>query len=498
MMNPKKYMILVLLVAGLLFSCEDYLDINDNPNEPTEASIIQLLPSAQLHIAFGLSNDPNRVAETNMQRLIVQRYDAWNVDGSAISNSWRFNLYAGGLRDAENIITQASESGDYYYVGISKLLKAYAYSMMVDMWDNIPYSEACSDEDYPRFDNGADIYDDLFALIDEALSDLEKGNTAPLSHADLIYGGDIQSWKRMGNTLKMKMYNQIRLLDPARARAGIENLVAAEQANPGQVLITRPEHDFIFRYGSSGDPENRHPGFQNDYMVKGEAYVSNFFYNHMTDHADPRVPYYFFNQSEDGFLGRHFGDPAPIGNDNMIRTVQGVYPVGGRYDNGQAMSVSGTSAPGNGQFRMLTNVMRLFMEAEAALTLNASVSASDSELFRFALEAAFADVERLNAPAMDASLVEAYIQQQMERYLESSSTANKLELLMTEKWIALFGNGLESYNDYRRTGFPVLPEPIETNNVRMLRFPYPEQELNSNKNAPPQPVNNQPVFWHVN
>ncbi len=488
----------MLLISGVFVSCEDYLDINDNPNEPTEASIIQLLPSAQLHIAFGISNFPNRIAETNVQRLIVQRFDGWNVTGSDMANTWRYNLYAGALIDIEDIIAKGTESGDYHFVAIAKLMKAYAYSIMVDMWDDIPFSEACGVAEYPTFDNSKEIYNRLFDLIDEGLADLERNNTAPLGHADLIYGGNIQSWKRMGNTLKLKMYNQIRKAEPARAKTGIESLVAAEMANPGQVLITQPDHDFIFRYGSTSDPENRHPGFQNDYLVKGEAYISNYFYNHMANNNDPRMPFYFFNQSSDGFIGRHFGDPAPIGNDTPIRTVQGIYPVGGRYDDGHAMTVSGSSAPGNGQFRMITHVMRLFIEAEAALTLNANVSANADELFRMAMEAAFQDINRLNAPNLSPGAVNDYLQLKSDRFAESQTPNSKLNLVMTEKWVALFGNGIESYNDYRRTGFPDVPDPIETNNVRMQRFPYPEQELRSNKNAPMQPINSQPVFWQVN
>lgn len=496
-MNTKIYLLLIFVMTGILTSCEDYLDINDNPNEPTEASIMQMLPSAQVHMAFALSNDANRVAETNMLRLVVGRYDGWNVDGSAMSNTWRFNLYAGALNNIGTIIRQAGESGDYHYTGISKLLKAYTYSMMVDMWDDIPFSEACGAAEYPVFDKGAAIYDALFALIDEGLADLGKDNAAPLSHVDLIYGGDISSWKRMGNTLKLKLYNQIRLVEPGRARSGIESLVAAERANPGQVLITRPEHDFIFRFGSTGDPENRHPGFQNDYLVKGESYICHFFHDRMVDNADPRIPYYFFRQSADGFIGRHFGDPAPIGNDGHLRTVQGIYPVGGRFDDGQPQGVSGSSAPGNGQFRMITNVMRLFIETEASLAMDATVSGDAGELFRLAMEAAFGDVNRLSAPNIPAEKIDTYVQRQMDRFHSSTALAEKLEVVMNEKWVALFGNGLESYNDYRRTGFPVLPDPIETNNVRMWRFPYPEQELSSNKNAPAQPVNNNRVFWHV-
>lgn len=497
-MKSIKYILVLLLMAGVFTSCEKFLDINDDPNNPTEASILQLMPSAQLAIAFQFSNIANRVGEDAVQHLVVQRFDAWAVDGSDLSNDWRFNLYAGALKDLEDIIEQSTESEDFHYAGISKLLKAYSYSLMVDMWDDIPYSQACREFEYPLFDDAADIYDDLFSLIDDGIADLAKGNEAPLDQADLIYGGDIESWVRMGNTLKLKLYNQIRLIDADRAKTGIENLVAAENANPGTVLITSADQDFSFNYVNNANPENRHPGFQNDYMVKGEAYISNFFYDLMDGNSDPRIPYYFYNQGEDGFEGRDYGDPGPIGNDNGSRTVQGIYPVGGKFEDGSATSVTGSSAPGNGEFRMITNVMRLFIETEAALTLNATVSGNADDLFQSAMEEAFAEVNRLDAPNISTDDISAYVQQQMQNFADSVTTESKLNLVMTEKYVAMFGNGLEAFNDYRRTGYPVIPDPIETNQLRLLRFPYPDDELTANPNAPAQPNRNVPVFWDVN
>jgi hypothetical protein len=497
-MKSITYLILLTLFLGFFTSCEKFLDINDDPNNPVDATILDLMPSAQLGIAFAFSNIPGRVGEDAVQHLVIGRFDGWAADASDFSNDWRFSLYAGGLKDIEDIIVRSTESENYHFAGIAKLLKAYSYSMMVDMWDDIPYSQACSDFEYPEFDDAAAIYDSIFVLIDEGIENMGMANDVSLRDVDLIYGGDPQSWIRMGNTLKLKLYNQIRLVDPNRARAGIEALVAAEAASPGQVLITNPDQDFNFYYVSNANPENRHPGFQSDYMVKSESYVSNYFYNLLDNNNDPRIPYYFFNQSADGFAGRNYGDPAPIGNDGDDRTVQGIYPVGGRFDDGVPEAVSGSSAAGDGEFRMITNFMRIYIEAEAALSMGANVSASPALLFEQALEASFLEVNRLNAPAIEESLVFDYIAARLTDFADSTTNESKLNLLMTEKWIANFGNGLESYNDYRRTGYPVIPDPIETNNLRLLRFPYPTTEMDSNPNAPDQPDRNVPVFWDIN
>ena len=158
---------MMIVLAGYFTSCEKFMDINDDPNNPSDAAIIDLMPAAQLGIAFGLSNMLNRVAEDAVQHLVIQRFDGWAVEPSDLSNAWRFSLYAGGLKDLETIIEKAAVEESWHYVGVSKLLKAYAFSVMVDLWDDVPYSQALKEEfAYPEFDDGAAIYDALVSLIE--------------------------------------------------------------------------------------------------------------------------------------------------------------------------------------------------------------------------------------------------------------------------------------------------------------------------------------------
>ena len=97
---------------------------------------------------------------------------------------------------------------------------------------------------------------------------------------DLIYDGNLAAWKKMGYTLKLKMYNQIRLIEPSLAKTQIESLVASGN------LIGSNGDDFVFQFGTSTSPENRHRGFITDYETNGEAPVNTFFYETMFDKAD--------------------------------------------------------------------------------------------------------------------------------------------------------------------------------------------------------------------
>ena len=485
------YPILILMMIAS-YSCEEYLDINEDPTAPTDATILDLLPSGQVACAFRLSNQMNRAASDNVQYL-RGRYDSWGIAPSDLSNAWRFSLYAGGLKDLDDVEKRATASENFHFVGVAKLMKAYTYSIMVDVWDDIPYTDALNDEIlHPKFDDASTIYSNLLALIDDAIADLDKPLptiSADLNSVDLIYGGDLNKWKKMAYTLKLKMYNQIRLIDPAAAKSNIESMISSGK------LISSNADDFVFNFGSSTTPSNQHPGFQNDYKVKGEAYVNTHFFDVMKENLDPRIPYYFYNQNDD-FEGRYTGAPAPTGNDNDTRTVQGIYSVGGKFDDGSAKSVTNASGAGNGRFRMITNVMRLFIECEAALALDATVSDTPENLYKKALEATFAEVNSLDAPNITDEAKNLYITGRLAKFNNAANNQEKLALIMEDKWITSFGNALEAYNDYRRTGFPVLPDPLTaSNNVVAHRFPYPVDELSSNTNAPEQPLNNVKVFW---
>lgn len=493
-MNIHKYKILFVFIGFAMCSCSNYLDINQDPDKPTEATILDLMPVVQTSTAFAFSNNLNRIGGDVVQ-YFVGRYDGWAISESDLSNDWRFNLYAGGLKDIEDLIGKAESSGNYHFSGIAKLLKAYSYSLMVDIWNDIPYTEAINDEiSSPKFDEARGIYNSLFTLIDEAIADLDKTNQASLEDVDMIYGGNVASWKRMANTLKLKMYLQLRHVDPTKAKSEIEALIQKESSNPGSTLITEASQDFNYYFGVNSTPENRNLGFQTDYKTKGETHINNFFYDFMFGKNDPRIPYYFYKQSGD-FEGRNEGDPEGIGNDADTRTVQGIFSCGGKYDDGSARAVSGSSASGDGEFRMLTGFMTTFMEIEAALTLNATVSDDARSLFEKAMKSVFDEVNSLDAPNISTTDRDAYINTRLADYDATTSNDDKLKIVIEERWISQFGNALESYNDLRRTGYPELPAPIETNDLFPNRLPYPDDELSANPNAPKQPENNTKVFW---
>ena len=196
-----------ILPAAILFaSCKKSLDINTDPNNPNPSIISeqQLLPTAEKSLGdalaissaatttigigagvsggiqiAGLSDICSVFAHQTIQRSELDKY---GVTGNSfdIQATW-LSFYQGAVNNLEVIIQKATTNDDAVYNGIAKVLKAYAYSQFVDVFGNIPFSEASkldSGITYPKFDKDADIYPQLFALLDDAISDLSNASSA--------------------------------------------------------------------------------------------------------------------------------------------------------------------------------------------------------------------------------------------------------------------------------------------------------------------------------
>lgn len=519
-------------LLGLLFlagSCKDFVDINADPNNPTTPVLDLILPATQVSMAGSL-RDVNVGTSILTQQLYTTNTSRNFQEGTDYQASWN-GLYTQVLNDLEIIIREGTTQQRWDYVSIAKLQKAYIYSLMVDLWGDVPYADATKGlaATDPAFEKGDVIYDKLFALIDEGLADAAKGNFAiQPTTADLIYRGDKAAWIRMGNSLKLKLFNQIRLVQPDKAKAGIAALLSSNAP-----LISTNAQDFSFRFGSSETPANRHPWHRAEYQASKSYYMSQNFMERLFGTDDPRVRYFFFRQTSNytvgftptgnGYFGRYTGDATASPNDNALKATFGVYPAGGLYDaapinnltannvfisnsaaTGSPKVVTNTDGSGAGVFPLITNAMVKFILAEAALTMGTTGDAK--QLFQDGITAHLNSVNTIatsggnSAPVLPTATITAFVASRTAQY-DAADPAGKLSAVMTQKYIAQFGNGIESYNDYRRTNLPVLAAPIAPLNSFPLRLSYSVTELSTNgsvsDNAEKLQAAQQitPVFW---
>ena len=308
----------IMLLGALLFlsACsEDFFDINEDPNNPTTAALSQLLTNSQVAIAgatglstTGLSSHLSVFMHQTVRRGDPDRYGTLG-NSFMINAAWQ-QFYDIALQDLNVLIETAEnvEEGmlpNLEYAGIAKLLKAYAYSVMVDVWGDIPFSQAHNLAEFqaPAFDDDATIYPQLLDMIDTGIDNIT--NSSPNEALkpgsdDLIYGGSNARWIKFGKTLKLRMLNQVRMVGTIGDAEGQIRALLEEGD-----LIDDQRLDFQLMFGASVSPDNRHNGFVIDYAMQTKTfYISPWFWDIMkgnnpdilTGVLDPRVPYYFHKQ----------------------------------------------------------------------------------------------------------------------------------------------------------------------------------------------------------
>jgi len=553
-MQSKK--LLYLLTAGLFLTgsgCKKFLDVNKNLNDPTTVPVSTLLTSAELSIGNGMamgSGLSNGLSVYMHQQTTREASDGYGIKGDdfRVENPW-YGLY-GAIKNLDVIIEQGTAEERFMYAGIARILKAYTYSVMVDVWGDIPFSEFNkfkSGIKQPSFDDDAKIYPQLFAMLDSGIADINNPTkNASLPGADdVIYSGNKTKWLKAANTIKLKWYTQLRKVQ------NVTPEVTALLAAPA-TLINANSESFLLPYGPLGASDDRNPGF-GDYTASQRGQnVSPWLYEIMKGYnpifegiTDPRIPYYIYNQLaknnpatppnateyRDGpFVSIYFGSLGPNrnGSQQTSASLFGIYPVGGRYDDGLGGVASSSSGTGAAPYRFLTYADRLYLEAELIQT---GVAPGDARaVFAKALAASMSQVDYIitayvkptqAVPALGAQT--DYINSILALY-DAAGAEKQLEYIMTEKWLSSFGSNVDQYTDYRRTGYPILfdprnpqmapngrvqppingnPEvasqasvPVALSKNFPQSLPWSQSELELNASAPPQKVpENYKIFW---
>jgi hypothetical protein len=547
-MKLKVNKILIVFATLIFMSCEkDFLDINKDPNNPVDATLELLLPSTQLDMAGAMGTAGGGLSQITMSYMhqIVQRSSGQNdyaIQGVdfGVTAPW-LTLYTRSLADLEILIQKSEEVEAFPYLGISQVMKAYIYSILVDVYGDVPFSEAHKAPEIllPKYDNGEEIYPQLFALLDAGIENLEKESIFEVGGEDLIYGGDQGLWIKFAKSLKLKMYNQIREVQDV----SVEVAALLDEGD----LISDGSEDFELEYGTSVGPDNRNPGYVQEWSPgTANYYISPYFYETMAnlntfnhrnygaeiDITDPRIPYYFYNQigtvseatSPENPCSYCYGyndpntrtfivkvpelegtgavmifpfslniDPNEGFAQGSSQTVVGLYPVGGKFDDGQGGASNFNGNPQVPQ-RLLTHYAVKYIEAE--LYQSGEVAGDARAAFEEAMYASFDKVNEIAASVSAPEIIEEDIVEYVDAVLAAFDAADdegKLEHIMTQKWIANFGWGVDPYTDFRRTGYPVLYDGNTDNLSYTIRtkefpfaFPWPTANLQVNSNAPGQ------------
>ena len=502
----------LIIFAGLAVmvsvSCKkNFLDINDNPNRATAITPQLAIPAAL--------EDAARETQTRYLQLAfwtgywatssgfskpVATY-TYDINSSFGAGTW--DALYDNLSDWNYIEQSAIQQKFPIYQGIAKVMKAYDFHQLVDLWGNVPYSEALTGANKltPKYDDQKAIYADLVKQLDSAILIFGKPATAnsvsvATDKAKILLFGNIldaadpagttatflSKWTKLANTLKLKLLiNQSQTGNDTYIKQELNGLTAADflgvgedaVINPGYLASTGKLSPFFGTFYTS--PTKAGDNFNSirasDYGAKAYVNAGDSF----------RIAYFYNRGTTPTYLGSVFGDPTG---------TAGAASVGG-----------GTTAGNRGLLDPTANAIiftaaeSLFLQAEAAQ--RGYITGNAKQLYLNGVLASFQFTKVPNA----ATAAGIYTTQANPSTNWDLAT-DKIAIIITQKWFALNGiDILSSYNDYRRLGLPNVPLSTDPNSKGKvpLRLFYPQREITTNgENVTAQgtiDVFNTPIFW---
>lgn len=543
----------------LLTSCNLDADLED-PNQVTQANADVDLVMNAVQLEFSdFFNAAERSASglVRLEAMTGYRYQT-SITPQGLNNLWTF-AYEDVLVNSELVLKLATPKNLTTHVAVAKILKAYTYLTLVDIFGDVPQADALKAVEgkfNPELTPGRDVYQYSITLLNEARVELAKTGAeagAPLAR-DIFYGGNRTKWTALANSLELKALLNLSL-NPGTASqvsARIDALMTMD-------LIDTEAENFVYSYGTATVPASRHPLYQQYYnpnVGNAGGYIANYFLHEMFQGKinpsdptatieDPRWRYYFYRQVgsieqalrvdpkslgctpgavpthyssagvkmfcvfNPGFYGRDHGDGFGVPPDGSVITCAGVYPAGGKIDN-TALSAStfaqatrqGDGANGAGIHPIYMSWFTDFMKAEIFARRGNNPAAKTALVAGIGKSITqvrnFATGRgQVLSPGREPSTT-IYLTA-VEQLFDNA--ANKLDVVGKEYYLSLWGNSIEAYNSYRRTSSPRDFQPtLQLNPGPYYRsFVYPANFANLNSNAVQKDFNStNKVFWDTN
>lgn len=475
----------ILISLGFFISCEDDLDINTNPNSPPQINTGLALASAEasLMTVMGgeLTNYGGFFAQYHTQGPGASQYeniDQYNLTTAYANRLWT-ELYSGCLTDLKYVEEESVATNETGVALMAVVLKAYTYQVLVDLFNDVPYTEALQGESNitPSPTPGSEIYTDLIAKIDAALVAYNSNPVLPkIGKQDYINGTIIvnnevrsvdptihmERWIKTANTLKLKL---------------LLRMSYTSQANSGAVNALISQNNFIdedVEFDNFGTAVNqRNPFFEVQITRLGDVnnIASSSLHEFYTTNSDPRRARVY----------------RPTTSGSFVALAQG---AGAEFTN-TASSYSRPNVTAGTPVYFLTVAESNFLQAEGLIRYSGGIGAK--EKYDAGVEASF-DTYGISGQAAPFLIAGGAYE-----YQTGGSVEQTLRQVIVQKWASLaYVNNIEAYFETVRTKFPeVVTEGSENyaignripsrisvrsdNSVPSILF-YPDNETNRNPN----------------
>lgn len=473
----------LLTLMGCTSNFEDY---NTNHYQIHEADPSMLLTS-MIETTVNIQQNDSQMQDQMVGTLggyltLANRWGGTNFDTFNASDEWNaipwntpFEKIYGNFFKIEE-----STNGSGHFYAMAKLVRAITMLRIADCYGPMPYSKVANGQFYVPYDSQEEVYTHIMEDCANAATVLFNyansiGNK-PLEGTDPIYNGDYQKWAKLANSIRLRVAIRISSAYPELAK---QNGMAAMSDQAG--LIESNEDNAMLSCGTQSNPYYLASASWQDLRVNASIV------DYMKGYKDPRSSYYFTNST--------FG-----GHTNEIIGMRSGTAGFAKAD------VAGYSMPNfsaTSDLLVFCAAETAFLRAEAALKgwggdaksfyeQGIRLSMTQYNVSQDKIEAYITDEESIPGSHSDprsASLNYTPTTQITIAWDNSATTEQKLERIITQKWIANYPLGLEAWAEFRRTGYPELFPCVDnlntaiiTNNtrgMRRLRFPYTEKQNNS-------------------
>lgn len=497
----KKIVLYLIILGAVSFSgCKKFVDINKNPNAPTGTVDEQLLLPTNI-VRYAQSRPTYSLYGEELVGYVVNAggVSGW---GTIIDYNYGPGTYAGFwdlydiITDMNAIVKRADEDPTYlYYGGAAKVLKAMIFQQLVDTYNNIPYTDANKGTGSltPKYDKAEDIYLSIYGLVDEAIKNFQDGKASSSTLAitgvrDPLFKGDVASWLKLANTVKLRIYLR------AKSKVNFPNTTFTSDGFLTSDAIVQP--DFVNEAGKQNPTWSRVYTSANALVGGGlQQRVPSFytigFYNgnKLTDKFRGNLVYKSFPTPGLNQLGF---DPGTDAN-ARVKAPNDWFIGSGTPSATNYFGVGIFKGPDAGE-PILTAAESYFLQAEG--TLIGVVSGNTKDLFEKGITASFTYLNKAKNNSLASSLFvnktngklataagtdlitinEAAITTEVATYKTDNANSylvnfdlattneQKLEAIITQKYLA--NNmicGGESWNEFRRTGYPTTTMPSVAN-----------------------------------
>jgi hypothetical protein len=456
----KRSTLLYLTVSLLAASCtKSITDLNNNPKGALSVPSSSLFLNGEKNLSDALagtsgSSSPFRVLAQSWTENTYVSEAQYNLTIDNSPQGWWNLLYATGTTSVLNSLTAAKATipNDITDAAIQKnallvtdILEVYAYSLLVNTYGNIPYSQAeNSSIPFPKYDDAKTVYYDLLARLDTAISGLNS-SAGSFGASDIIYGGNVAAWKKFAATLKLKLAMVIADSDPSTAGTKVQEAVTAG-------VFTSNSDNALFVY-SSATNTNSNPVYQ-ALVPSGRHDFSpaDLIVNTLVNWNDPRLPHLFTQ-----YNGAYVGGVPGAGNGYVKLSLFSSQWLDPTWP-GDLLDYSET------EFLLAEAAERGFaVTGTAASHYNNGIIAS------------------VNFWGADSAQAATYLAQPAVAYATAAGTWK--QKIGYQQWLAYADRGWDAWTSIRRLGYPnidAINPPVGAVSLLPRRFTYPGNEETAN------------------